>query len=117
VVEDVGGEVLLYAKLDAPGLFRVPVGGGREEKVLDQPHCWGHFALTRDGVLYLDRARWNAPVVFFQKLGGGAPEKLASLRSAVPCAESSLAVSQDRRFLLYDGIEEGSDIFQIDGVR
>ena len=78
------------------GLFRVPAGGGLEVQVLEQPHCWGHFAVTRDGVLYLDSTRQSRPVALFQKLGDGVAEAVASLGAAVPCAESSLTASQDR---------------------
>ena len=116
--EALGGEVLLYTKFFAAGgLFRVPVGGGPEERVLDQPRCWGHFAVVRDGVLYLDTTLRTAPMLFFQRLGAGVAEKVAELGFAANCAESSLAASPDRRILLHGAVEERSDIVQIDGVR
>ena len=115
--ETFGGELLLYTKFLAAGLFRVPVGGGPEERVLDQPRCWGQFAVVKDGVLYLDTTLRTAPVLFFQRLEGGVAEKVASMGVAASCAESSLAASPDRRILLYGAIEERSDIVQIDGVR
>jgi hypothetical protein len=111
------GGTLLYTKFFVPGLFRVPVGGGPEVRVLDQPHCWGHFAVTRDGVLYLDSPRQGRPVVLFRKLPGGVSQEVATLEAAVPCAESSLTASPDRRFLFYTGVEETSDIVRVDGVR
>jgi Tol biopolymer transport system component/DNA-binding winged helix-turn-helix (wHTH) protein len=51
------GKFLYYAKgRDVPGLWRVPVDGGEETKLLDGPPVggWGYFAVTADGIYYPD---------------------------------------------------------------
>ena len=51
------GRYLYYAKgRDIPGLWRVPVDGGEEVKLLDGPPVggWGYYAITKDGIYYPD---------------------------------------------------------------
>jgi len=50
---------LYYAKgRDLPGIWRVPVNGGEETKLLDGAPVggWGYYAVTSDGIYYPDVA-------------------------------------------------------------
>jgi hypothetical protein len=51
--ESLDGRTLYYQKLDAPGLWRMPVGGGPEEKVADIAAGYTWDAPGRD-IFYLD---------------------------------------------------------------
>jgi Tol biopolymer transport system component/DNA-binding winged helix-turn-helix (wHTH) protein len=64
--ESPDGQYLYYSKLDAPGLWRLPLSGGSEEKVLDfpAPGFWGYWALGANGIYYLDEAAPRARIRF-----------------------------------------------------
>ena len=60
-------QYLYYAKaLDAPGLWRVPLSGGSEEKVLDSPPpgFWGYWAVSANGIYYVDEPGPRARIRF-----------------------------------------------------
>jgi Tol biopolymer transport system component len=54
-VESVDGHALYYAKFEEPGIWRMPMQGGEETRVLDQPHgdFWYNWAIAEDGIYYL----------------------------------------------------------------
>ncbi len=65
--ESPDGQYLYYAKApDAPGLWRVPLSGGREEKVLDSPPpgFWGYWAISASGIYYVDEPAPRARIRF-----------------------------------------------------
>jgi len=65
--ESPDGKYLYYAKaLDAPGLWRVPLSGGSEEKVLDSPPpgFWGYWAVSANGIYYVDEPAPRARIRF-----------------------------------------------------
>jgi Tol biopolymer transport system component/DNA-binding winged helix-turn-helix (wHTH) protein len=62
------GKFLYYAKgRDVAGLWRVPVDGGEEMKLLDGPPVggWGYYAVTSDGIYYPDMPGPGKPGVYF----------------------------------------------------
>ena len=70
--ESVDGHTLYYQKLDLPGTFKMPVGGGEEQKVLDTPngamwHVNGNSIFWTsqldDGLHHFDLATANDSVV------------------------------------------------------
>jgi Tol biopolymer transport system component/DNA-binding winged helix-turn-helix (wHTH) protein len=65
--ESPDGQYLYYAKAaDAPGLWRVPVSDGSEEKVLDSPppEFWGYWAVSANGIYYVDEPAPRARIRF-----------------------------------------------------
>jgi hypothetical protein len=50
------GRFLHYSKLEQPGLSKMPLNGGKEERVLDQPEGgqWFNWALSRAGLYFLN---------------------------------------------------------------
>jgi Tol biopolymer transport system component/DNA-binding winged helix-turn-helix (wHTH) protein len=65
--ESPDGQYLYYAKApDGPGLWRVPLGGGSEEKVLDSPPpgFWGYWAAGANGIYYVDEPGPRARIRF-----------------------------------------------------
>ena len=56
-IESEDRRFLFFAKFDAPGIWRMPLNGGEETRVLDQPGGdveWCNWALVRDGIYFLD---------------------------------------------------------------
>ena len=65
--ESPDGQYLYYAKaIDVAGLWRVPLSGGSEEKVLDSPPSgfWGYWAVSADGIYYVDEPSPRARIRF-----------------------------------------------------
>ncbi len=65
--ESPDGQYLYYAKaIDAAGLWRVPLSGGSEEKVLDSPPAgfWGYWAVSANGIYYVDEPGPRARIRF-----------------------------------------------------
>jgi Tol biopolymer transport system component len=101
---------LLYSRFDSPGLWTVPASGGRETRVLDEPGCWGHWAVGGAGAFVATSTDGRLPRVLLLDVSSGRTREVASLPMPLPCGESALAVSPDGRDLLYAGIRESSDL-------
>jgi Tol biopolymer transport system component len=54
-IESEDGRFLYYSKFTKPGIWKMPLNGGEEILVLDQPAGWQWFnwALTRNGIYFL----------------------------------------------------------------
>jgi hypothetical protein len=70
-----------------------------------------------DGLYVLDSREGQNARLEFVDFTGEHRRELLTLEQRPPCAESSLAASPDGRSLLYVGVEEGSDLARVDGVR
>lgn len=104
------GERLLYTRFDSPGLWAIPLAGGVETRILAQPRCWGHWAVSRDRV-YVAASQFGQPTQLLAlDLQSGGTTPVAEIPRGLPCGESALAVSSDGRHLLYAGIETTSDL-------
>jgi Tol biopolymer transport system component/DNA-binding winged helix-turn-helix (wHTH) protein len=109
-VESDDGRFLYYSKYEEPGIWRMPVAGGEEVRVLDQPagDNWYNWALTRNGIYFLNREPLNGEIKFFEfATGRTIPifglEKPASFFGG-------LALSPDGNSILY-GQEDFSDSY------
>ncbi|MCP5115284.1 MAG: hypothetical protein GY953_31030, partial [bacterium] len=99
-----GGELLYYFRSTEArhfvdgAIWKVPVGGGEETRVLDNVlrHGW---AVHKDGICYLDRAPGSTPALRFLRFATGQRELLTLLPDeAYP---GGMAVSPDGRWVLY----------------
>ena len=101
-----------------PGLYRVPLDGGREEPVLDRlkPGYWGYWALGRGGIYFLDAPQATAvPSLYFYGFAGGDVLRLAAIDRNIPLGDSGMALSPDGRSLLYTQVDQsGSDVMLAD---
>jgi hypothetical protein len=68
--ESADGRFLYYAKTDVPGIWRTPLQGGEETRILDQPYrafAWWNWALAPNGIYFLDlESNPHATVSFFE---------------------------------------------------
>lgn len=112
--ESPDGHWLYYTKADQPGLWRMPVAGGAEEKILDAPRLgyWGYWSLTPDGVYYL---RNNA--IEFRNLSTGAVSRILQLDHTPP-PFAGITASPDGSSLLYtDSTESSSNITLVENFK
>jgi len=67
--ESTDGRFLYYSKYESPGVWRMPLNGGEEIRVLDQPagEDWWNWGLTRSGIYFFDQPNHttNRGVKFF----------------------------------------------------
>lgn len=49
------GHYLYYSKYEATGIWRMPLGGGEETRILDEPNGteWFNWGLARNGIYFL----------------------------------------------------------------
>jgi Tol biopolymer transport system component/DNA-binding winged helix-turn-helix (wHTH) protein len=109
--ESYDGKWLYFAKSDASGVWRIPVAGGDEQKILDQPHMdyWGYWSLAKNGIYYLNQST-SPMTIEFASLTGTHRIKVHAMEHTPP-PFAGLTVAPDERSLLYsDQIDVGSHI-------
>lgn len=92
--ESSDGRFLYYAKgMSAPGLWRIPAGGGEEEEVIGSLMAgyWGYWAVAEDGIYFLDSA--GKPGIAFFHFKTGRTTRLFDLENRPATQAPGLAVS------------------------
>jgi serine/threonine protein kinase len=100
--ESEDGRFLYYSKFEEPGIWKMPLSGGEEVKVLDQPPGWAWFnwVLTPRGIYFLDlMAPPNGRIEFFD-VATRRTVPIFSLQNTAP-GYAGLAISPDRKAILY----------------
>jgi Tol biopolymer transport system component/DNA-binding winged helix-turn-helix (wHTH) protein len=114
--ESYDGQWLYFAKADSPGVWRTPVTGGDEQKIVDQPRVgyWGYWCLAKDGIYYLNQSGSPMTIDFANLTGEHRFTVHVLERNPPPFA--GLTVDPDGHFLLYsDQLDVGSHITLVEG--
>jgi hypothetical protein len=105
------GRSIYYTKFDAGGIWEVPVEGGQEVKVVDEPprNYWGYFAVGPDG-LYFGGATGTPPkhhagLKFFD-FATRKVTVLGDMEKSPFEGAPGLSVSPDGKYLLYVQLDE-----------
>jgi Tol biopolymer transport system component/DNA-binding winged helix-turn-helix (wHTH) protein len=100
-IESDDGRFLYYSKFTQPGIWKMPLNGGEEILVLDQPAGlhWYNWALTRNGIYFLTEDPLNGKIKFFD-FATGKTISIFALEKPVGDA-GGLALSPDGKSLLY----------------
>ena len=104
-VESEDGRFLYFAKFDAPGIWKMPLGGGKEERVLPRAggHEWFNWALTRKGIYFRDADKSkNNDTVGVLNFFDFATGKTTTVTATDQPGGVGLAVSPDGKSILYD---------------
>lgn len=104
-VESEDGRFLYFVKFDAPGIWRMPVNGGEEERVLPRAggHEWFNWALTRTGIYFRDSEKSQSnDTVGVLNFFDFATGKTTTVTATDQPGGVGLAVSPDGRSILYD---------------
>jgi len=106
--ESPDGRFLYYSKFESPGIWKMPLNGGEEIAVMDQPagEDWWNWALVQNGIYFLDSIRrtvpWDAnPRPATIKFFDFATGKVTSICTADKPYGFGLAVSPDGSSILY----------------
>lgn len=106
-IESDDGHFLYFSKFGYPGVWKMPLHGGEETRVLDQPSGWCNWALSPNGIYYLNMDSTT------RKPGKGVEGKIEffdfATRETIPIFTlekpaaffAGLAISPDRRSLLF----------------
>ena len=111
---------LYYCKFDVAGLWRIPVNGGEESLVLDQPKegYWGYWAVVDRGIYFIDpETKPHATIKLFSFATRRVMQIAAIEKKPYP-GIPGLAVSPDGRWILYTQLDQsGSDIMLVENFR
>jgi Tol biopolymer transport system component len=118
-VESFDGKFIYYTKgqqLSTPGIWRMPVGGGDEVRILDQTYS-GQWALVEKGIHFLDSKTKSPPTITFFNFARNRTTLVATPErepARLPC----LAISPDGRWILYTQVDQyESDIMLVENFR
>ena len=116
--ESSDGRFLYFAKFDVPGLWRMPLHGGQETRIFDQPFVpfsWWDWGLTEKGIYFIN-SQTSAPatVAFFEF----ATNKIFPIWALTNRPFVGLSVSADGKSILYAQNEYSqSDIMLVKNFR
>lgn len=99
--ESADGSFLYYSKFKVPGIWKMPLDGGEETRVLDQPGDWDNYswALVRNGIYFLNQTAATKRNIEFFEFATGKRILISSLDKP---AAFGLAVSPDGRSIVFN---------------
>jgi Tol biopolymer transport system component/DNA-binding winged helix-turn-helix (wHTH) protein len=101
-IESDDGRFLYYSKFEQPGIWKMPLNGGEETRVLDQPagEAWFDWALATTGIYFINAsAEPNGRIEFFD-IASRKTTPIFSLQKPF-YKPKGLALSPDGTSLLY----------------
>jgi Tol biopolymer transport system component len=114
-LESPDGKWLYYSKSDADGLFRLPLSGGEETRVVDllPPSLWGGWGLAGGDVIYLKVPGAGGAVAELLTLNPstGQTRRTGGISFPPISWDGALGVSPDGKYALVSEVERaGSEI-------
>jgi len=116
--ESFDGQVVYYTRgFGIPGIWKVPVAGGEEIRVLDEA-LQGFWALIDKGIYFVNPKVTPHPTIDFFDFATGRMKQVAAVEKELQLVYPSLAVSPDGRWLLYVQVDSfESDIMMVENFR
>ncbi len=114
--ESFDGKTLYYQKFDLPGLFRMPVDGGPEERIanVQPPEDW---QVAPDGIYYFQREGEGYAIEKVDPKSGKTAEAL-KLPSGAAGGTSNFTISPDGRWLVFGRTDQlVSELMMVDNFR
>ena len=110
--ESYDGSTLYYAKREFGGLWRRPLSGGPEVRVTDALHVgyWGAFAVTENGIYFLDAEAAPRPTIYYYDLRTGRSNPVLPYEQMTDANVPTLTASRNGRTLLFTQLESGPHI-------
>ena len=97
----------LYFSKGRPGIWKMPLSGGEEERVLDQPVNWFNWALTPGGIYFLNETDAQRPAIAFFDFARRKSTPIQVVDKTV----LGLTLAPDEKSLLYG--QPGSEDYEI----
>jgi Tol biopolymer transport system component len=117
--ESTDGRFLYYVKDDQSGVWRMPVGGGEEVRVVPLPTAehWGDWALFNHGIYFVDESG-PRPVINFYAFGNHKVTQVAQVDGLPPPGDPGFAVSPDEKRLVFSQVDRSAvDIMLVENFR
>jgi WD40-like Beta Propeller Repeat len=117
--ESSDGKFVYYAKLDTPGIWKMPVDGGEETRVLDRSGQ-GDWSLTGQGICFFDLSGSSHAALKFYNFATGKATFLRGFSKDTPVdtGNSALTVSRDGRWILYTQLDQSvSNLMLVENYR
>ena len=94
---------MYYSKNDTPGIWRVPLSGGRETCVIEDfpPYLPDYWDVVDDGIYFIDQTTSPYPTIKFFSFDTRLKSPVAMLAGPVVEWGGGLTVSPDRRSIVY----------------
>ena len=117
-IESFDGNLVYYTKsFGIPGIWKVPVMGGDETRVLDEA-LQGFWALLDNGIYFVNPKATPRPTIDFFNFATGRTSQVAAIEKELQLTSPSLAVSPDGRWLLYAEVDSfENDIMLVENFR
>jgi Tol biopolymer transport system component len=117
-IESSDGISVYYTKsFGIPGIWKVPVTGGAETRVLDEA-LQGFWALLDNGIYFVNPKATPHPTIDFFNFATGRTSQVAVIEKELQLTSPSLAVSPDGRWLLYAEVDNfENDIMLVENFR
>jgi len=98
---------LYYTKFDSGGIFRVPVNGGDEVKILDEPPAggWGYFGVVSDGIYFAGPEDDRAAIKFYD-FASHKITHVAFWEKGPFTGAPGMGASPDGKWILYVQLDE-----------
>ncbi|MBY0507964.1 MAG: protein kinase [Bryobacteraceae bacterium] len=113
--ESPDGQTLYYQKFDLPGTFKMPVGGGEEQKVLDTPNG-AMWHLTGNGIFWTNGRLTD--VLHRFDLTTGKDSIVLKLPPETARGTSNFGVTSDGRWVIFVRIDQQiSDLMLVENFR
>ena len=109
--ESPDGAWLYYARAEESGIWRMPINGGTEEKILPQPAAgfWGYWAVSPQGIYYLDASQ-KTPVIALLDPATKKISRVATMQSRPPIYSGITVSTVAQQLLMTDRRNVGSHI-------
>jgi Tol biopolymer transport system component len=116
--ESSDGNFVYYTRgFGIQGIWKVPVAGGEEKRVLDEA-LQGFWALADKGIYFVNLNTTPYPTIDFFNFATGRSRQVATIENELQLVAPSLAVSPDGRWLLRAKVDNfESDIALIENFR
>ena len=101
-VESHDASFLCYSQRNRSGIWKVPTGGGEENRISNRPVNWTDWSLSREGMFYLARRPRRVGeglAIGYLQFSTGRVTEIYQMES--PSLHGWLAVSPDDQWILY----------------
>ena len=116
--ESFDGKFVYYTRgFGIAGIWKVPVGGGEELRVLDEAFQ-GFWALVDNGIYFANLKATPYPTIDFFDFATGRTRRVAVIEKELQLVSPSIAVSPDGRWILHAKVDRfESDIMLMENFR
>ena len=118
-VESYDGRYLYFAKYFCSGIWRMPIDGGEEERIMNLPEPWflGYWDISETGVYFFDVAASPRPAIKYYDFKRRQITTVLEPEGQAKIWASGISVSRDGRTLLYGMVHSTSTLMVTEQIR